>query len=101
MPVGDRRQRLRGRLQRLAVPKIPLSEPPPRGARFGSPLVLSRVHWVRPEMVLEVSYVEWTPEALLRNVVYLGDREDKAAPDVIRSAGRSWTLRRWQAPRPS
>jgi hypothetical protein len=52
-------------------------------------------------MVLEVSYVEWTPEALLRNVVYLGDREDKAAPDVIRSAGRSWTLRRWQAPRPS
>jgi hypothetical protein len=52
-------------------------------------------------MVLEVSYVEWTPEALLRNVVYLGEREDQAAPDVIRSARRSSTLRRWQAPRPS
>src|SRR6266851_2137644 len=31
---------------------MPLSELPPRGSRFGSPLVLSRVHWVRPEMVL-------------------------------------------------
>jgi len=35
---------------------------PPRGSRFGSPLVLSRVHWVRPELVVEVSYAEWTPE---------------------------------------
>jgi transposase-like protein len=29
-----------------------------RRERFGSPLVLSRVHWVRPEMLAEVSYVE-------------------------------------------
>jgi hypothetical protein len=36
--------------------RMPLSAPPPRGGRFGSPLVLSRVHWVRPEMVVEVSY---------------------------------------------
>ena len=64
---------------------MPLSEPPPRGGRFGSPLVLSRVHWVRPEMVVEVSYVEMTPDGLLRHVVYLGEREDKTARDVIRS----------------
>ena len=44
------------RLRPLAVDKMPLAEPPPRGSRFGSPLVLSRVHWVRPEMVVEVSY---------------------------------------------
>lgn len=48
------------------------------------PLVLSRVHWVRPELVVEVSYVEWTPDGLLRHVVYLGEREDKPASDVIR-----------------
>ena len=36
----------------------------PRCTRFGSPLVLSRVHWVRPEMVVEVSYAEWTPDGL-------------------------------------
>jgi ATP-dependent DNA ligase len=84
MPVAEL-ERLYGRLQPLAIPKMPLSEPPPRGGRFGSPLVLSRVHWVRPEMVVEVSYVEMTPDGLLRHVVYLGEREDKLPRDVIRS----------------
>src|SRR5437868_6590990 len=41
-------QRLWRRLQPLAVDTMPLDVPPPRGSRFGSPLVLSRVHWVRP-----------------------------------------------------
>jgi ATP-dependent DNA ligase len=45
---------------------------------------LSRVHWVRPEMVVEVSYVEWTPDGLLRHVAYLGEREDKPAVEVRR-----------------
>jgi ATP-dependent DNA ligase len=53
-------ERLWQRLQPLAMDKMQLAEPPPRGTRFGSPLVLSRVHRVRPEMVVEVSYVEWT-----------------------------------------
>jgi len=83
MPVAEL-ERLHGRLQPLARAGMPLSEPPPRGGRFGSPLALSRVHWVRPEMVVEVSYVEWTEDRLLRHVVYLGEREDKPARDVIR-----------------
>src|SRR5712671_7981316 len=66
-------ERLWQRLQPLVVDKMPLAIPPPSGTRFGSPLVLSRVHWVRPEMVVEVSFVEWTPDGLLRHVVYLGD----------------------------
>ena len=36
----------------LKVPKMPLAEPPPRDSRFGSPLKLSRVHWVRPKVVV-------------------------------------------------
>jgi ATP-dependent DNA ligase len=83
MPVAEL-DRLYGRLRPLAIPKMLLSTPPPRGGRFGSPLVLSRVHWVRPEMVVEVSYVEMTPDGLLRHVVYLGEREDKTARDVRR-----------------
>jgi ATP-dependent DNA ligase len=71
-------------LQPLQIAKMPLSASPPRGGRFGSPLVLSRVHWVRPEVVVEVSYVEWTPDGLLRHTVYLGQREDKPASDVRR-----------------
>ena len=83
MPVAEL-ERLWQRLKPLAIDKMPLSVPPPRGSRFGSPLVLSRVHWVRPEMVVEVSYAEWTPDGLLRHVVYLGEREDKPASDVRR-----------------
>ena len=77
-------ERLWQRLRPLSIDKMPLSEPPPRGSRFGSPLVLSRVHWVRPEMVVEVSFAEWTPDGLLRHVVYLGERKDKPARDVRR-----------------
>jgi len=71
-------------LQPLATDKMPLAVPPPRGSRFGSPLVLSRVHWVRPELVAEVKYLTWTADNLLRQVVYEGLREDKPARDVQR-----------------
>ena len=84
MPVAEL-ERLWQRLQPFVVDKMALAQPPPRGTRFGSPLVLSRVHWVRPEMVVEVSYVEWTPDGLLRHVVYLGERQDKLAIEVRRS----------------
>jgi ATP-dependent DNA ligase len=84
MPVAEL-ERLWQRLQPLLVDKMPLDEPPPRATRFGSPLVLSRVHWVRPEMVVEVTYVEWTPDGLLRHVVYLGERQDELAIEVRRS----------------
>ena len=61
---------------------MPLEAPPPRDSRFGSPLVLSRVHWVRPELVAEVKYLTWTDDNLPRPVVYEGLREDKPAADV-------------------
>ena len=68
---------------------MPLDVPPPRSARFGSPLVLSRVHWVRPEVVAEVKYLTWTDDNLLRQVVYEGPREDKLASDVRRRVPQS------------
>ena len=52
--------RLRRRLEPLTNSKMPLEVPPPRASRFGSPLVLSRVHWVRPELVAEVKFLTWT-----------------------------------------
>jgi ATP-dependent DNA ligase len=39
-----------------------------RDSRFGSPLQLSKVHWVRPEVVVEVTYLTWTEDNLLRQV---------------------------------
>jgi DNA ligase D-like protein (predicted ligase) len=73
---------LRARLEPLAVKRMPLAEPPPRERRFGSPLELRRVHWVRPKLVAEVTYLTWTDDGLLRQVVYQGLREDKPATEV-------------------
>lgn len=53
----------------LRISKMPLNVPPPHTARFGSPLVLSRVHWVRPEPVCEVRFPTWTADGLLKRVV--------------------------------
>jgi ATP-dependent DNA ligase len=82
MPVREL-ARLAARLP-LATDQMPLDVLPPRGSRFGSPLVLSRVNWVRPELVAELTYLEWTDEGLLRHVVYQGLRDDKSASDVRR-----------------
>ena len=78
-------ERLWRRLQPLVISKIPLDMAPPRDSRFGSPLTLSRVHWVRPELVADVKYLTWTEDNLLRQVVYEGLREDKPAADVRRA----------------
>ena len=75
---------LHKRLAPLAVPKTPLSAPPPRKSRFGGPLALSKVHWVRPELIAEITYLGWTDEPLLRQTVFLGLREDKPAREVRR-----------------
>jgi hypothetical protein len=62
----------------LARKTSPLSAPPPRSTRFGSPLVLSRVHWVEPKLVAEITYLTWTGDNLLRQTVYVGLREEPA-----------------------
>jgi ATP-dependent DNA ligase len=58
-------ERLWQRLQPLSISQMPLAVPPPRDSRFGSPLVLSRVHWVQPELVAEVKFLTWTDDNLL------------------------------------
>lgn len=41
-------------------------------------------HWVRPELVAQVRFTEWTDDQKLRHPVYLGLRDDKPALDVRR-----------------
>ena len=81
---ADQLEDLSRRLQPLAVDRMPLDVVPPRSTPFSSPLVLSRVHWVQPKLVVEVKYLTWTADRLLRQVVYEGVREDKPAREVVR-----------------
>ena len=45
-----------------------------------------RQHFVTPELVAQVKFTEWTHEGYLRQPVYLGLRDDKAARSVIRES---------------
>ena len=40
--------------------------------------------WVKPEMVVEIEFTEWTPDGHVRHPSFQGRRTDKAAKDVIR-----------------
>src|SRR5580765_6383652 len=52
----------------------------------GTGLPKLRAHWVRPEIVVQVAFVEWTVHGKLRHPRLLGVRFDKAARDVVREA---------------
>ena len=41
-------------------------------------------HWVKPELVAQIGFTEWTRDGRLRHPRYLGLRDDKAASEVVR-----------------
>ena len=41
-------------------------------------------HWIRPELVAQIGFTEWTRDGRLRHPRYLGLRDDKPARDVVR-----------------
>jgi bifunctional non-homologous end joining protein LigD len=50
----------------------------------GKPPARKNVHWVRPELVVQVGFAEWTKDGRLRHPRFLGLRDDKAAHEVVR-----------------
>jgi bifunctional non-homologous end joining protein LigD len=67
---------LRERLDRLEVAE------PPFTRAVGLPRV--RGHWVRPEIVVEVAFIEWTVHGKLRHSRLLGVDTGKSAREVVR-----------------
>jgi bifunctional non-homologous end joining protein LigD len=49
-----------------------------------TPKTNTPAHWVKPELVAEVTFAEWTREGILRQPVFLGLRIDKDAKSVVR-----------------
>jgi bifunctional non-homologous end joining protein LigD len=49
-------------------------------------------HWVAPRVVVEVKFAEWTADGKLRQPIFLGVRDDKAARDVTIE---SVSMQRW------
>jgi len=47
-----------------------------------APRTNEQAHWVAPKVVVEVKFAEWTSDGRLRQPIFLGVRDDKAARDV-------------------
>ncbi len=67
---------LRARLDALARPTSPFT------VATGLPKL--RVHWVEPEIVVQVAFMEWTGHGKLRHPRLVGLRTDKSAREVTR-----------------
>lgn len=70
---ADLLKEIAGRLRSVKSP--PLDVMPPRE-------VIRGVRWVKPELVAEVSFTEWTEDGRLRHPSFEGLREDKSAREV-------------------
>lgn len=68
-------KRLGGELRKLEVgkPAFVDVDPIPRGT-----------HWVKPELVAQIAFSEWTRDGRLRHPSYLGLRDDKRPREVVR-----------------
>jgi bifunctional non-homologous end joining protein LigD len=49
-----------------------------------TPATNEPAHWVRPEVVVEVKFNEWTDEGKLRQPIFVGVRDDKDPRSVVR-----------------
>ncbi len=61
--------------------------PEERVGRYGQGItaaVMKKCHWIKPTLVCELKFAEWTKDKRLRQPVYLGLREDKEPAKVIR-----------------
>ena len=73
------------KLERATCPFSDLPEE--REGRYGQGItarVMKSCHWIKPELVCQIKFSEWTNDDRLRQPVYLGLREDKVAKKVVR-----------------
>jgi bifunctional non-homologous end joining protein LigD len=73
---------LGARLRKLERHASPFAAAGPRPPARGA-------HWVKPELVAEVAFTEWTRDGLLRHPAFLSLREDKPAAQIVRETSRA------------
>jgi bifunctional non-homologous end joining protein LigD len=74
-------------LDKLAVKACPFYNLPATGRGLDQGLTaaeMKRCIWVKPMLVCQVKFTEWTRDERLRQPVFLGIREDKNANEVVR-----------------
>ncbi len=66
---------IRQKLQPLHSPKSPFSSPTP---------IDKKTHWIKPVLLAEVSFGQWTGKGRIRHSVFHGLRTDKRARQIIK-----------------
>lgn len=82
------RAQLYRRFRALEVPECPFANLPElKSGRWGQGLTAEKMklcHWLKPVLVGEFEFVEWTPDDHLRHARFIGLRDDKDPKRVCR-----------------
>ncbi len=75
-------------LRKLETDQCPFANlPEDRTSRWGQPITADKMkecRWVKPKLVCQVEFVEWTDSGHLRHATFLAMRDDKPADEVVR-----------------
>jgi bifunctional non-homologous end joining protein LigD len=86
--VPASRRQVFGKLQPLVIKKCPFGNlPETRRSHWGEGLTtegMKKCVWVRPELVAQIEFLEWTESDHLRHSKFVGLRDDKDARRVIK-----------------
>jgi bifunctional non-homologous end joining protein LigD len=74
---GAMLERLTAELATRTIAECPFDPVPPRE-------VGRSAHWVKPELVAQIAFTEWTFDGILRHASFVGLRDDKDPSDVVR-----------------
>jgi bifunctional non-homologous end joining protein LigD len=82
------RAELAAKFARLLTARCPFANlPSSRSSHWGEGITaeeMTLLRWVKPAIVVEVSFVEWTRDGSLRHASFEGFRDDKPPRDVVR-----------------
>jgi ATP-dependent DNA ligase len=82
------RRRVFEKLKPLVIPTCPfINLPETHKARWGEALTAEKMKkcvWVKPEIVAQVEFLEWTDADHLRHSKFVGLRDDKDARNVVK-----------------
>jgi len=78
------------KLRPLETTRCPFANlPSSRNSHWGEGITaeeMTSIRWVKPRLIAEVSFAEWTRDGSLRHAAFIGLRDDKRARDVRREA---------------
>ena len=84
------RTRLMKEMRSLPTKKCPFSNlPTSRKSHFGEGITgdeMTQLRWLKPKLIAQVSFTEWTTYGMLRHATFEGLRDDKEPYEIVREA---------------